>query len=376
MLNLFSLFSITEWNIIYFLLALPQLVFWGIIAPIRLWKKENNVEFSSFPVSVIIAAKNEENNLPLLLDKLLQQEYSDFEIVIVNDRSTDCTENIIKQYQHHHKNIVAVNIKEIEDGISPKKNAITKGIEKAKHKHLLFIDADCIPVSNQWIQRLSSTLAHKELVLGVGMYKCDNHSWVQQFTLFETILTAIGYVSFSNIGVNYMGVGRNMGYCKDLFIRNNGFEKHKSVMSGDDDLFINQVANSHNTQAITYPDSITMSTPPKDWKSWFRQKNRHAGAGYHYNFSNKLILGTLSTSHIAVYFIYLLLVPQSMANLLFIPMLLIIRILLVTLCFCKFCSVTKTKYKWWQITIMDLMLIAYQIIIGVSSVISKRNTWI
>ncbi|OHX68527.1 hypothetical protein NH26_10730 [Flammeovirga pacifica] len=357
------------------MLVLPQFILWCFIVPV-VWKKEVISKPSNVGVSVIVAARNEAKNLPQLLEALTKQDYPNFEIIIINDRSTDQTSEIIKKFHQKHINITEVNILNNFDAKSPKKFALTQGIPKAKYEHLLFTDADCIPISDQWIKTMSNKFTHKSILLGIGWYVPKFDLLVERFTQFETLITALQYISFSKIGINYMGVGRNIAYTKSIFKEANGFEQHQNVISGDDDLLVNQMAKKDNTSSIIHPDSLTISQPPNTWKKWYFQKLRHLSAGHHYKLSNKLLLGTLSTSHLSVYFIYLLLLPLNVANLLYLSLLLILRIVAITICTIKFTRTTNTKFSWWYIPIMDFMLIAYQIIIGASSVISKRNTWI
>ncbi|AZQ60722.1 glycosyltransferase [Flammeovirga pectinis] len=370
-------FSTTDFlTLLYFLFCIPQLLFWGIIVPLNLWKKQTKVESFKKPVSVIIAARNEENSLPKLLEVLVNQDYHNFEIIVVNDRSSDNTERIIDSYTLKYSFIKKVNIDKPIENHSPKKYALTKGILFSKNEYLLFTDADCFPSSTSWIREMSNQFISSDLILGVGLYTCNDKSKVEVFTQFETLHTALLYTSLSNLGINYMGVGRNIAYTKQLWKSVNGFEQHKTILSGDDDLFVNQIAKKEHTISYFSKKAITYSKPPITWKEWFRQKTRHLSAGYHYKISNKLILGTLSTSHIAVYFIYLLLLPHEVTNLLHLSILFLVRIMFLIICFKKFSAVLGEKFKWWKVPILDIMLIAYQIIIGVSSVISKRKTWI
>ncbi|MBD0400230.1 glycosyltransferase [Flammeovirga sp. EKP202] len=363
-------------TLIYFISLLPQLIFWGGIAPYNLWKNKKQKKGTTPPVSIIIAARNEADNLPKLLSSLVNQDYSSFEIIVINDRSTDNTGKIIDQFIQKHNLIRKVEIQETDTNWSPKKYALTQGIAVAKYDNFLFIDGDCWVESDKWVATMAPYFLQYDILIGVGLYKKIEGSWVANMTQFETLSTAIQYSSFSNIGINYMAVGRNFGYTKNIFDNANGFQKHKSVLSGDDDLFVNQMSSKKNTVTIINSNALTYSLPEKDWKTWFRQKTRHVSASYHYKFSNKLILGTLSASHISVYFIYLLMIPLEMANLLQLSVLLLIRTLLIMVCFKKFTKMVGEKIKWWHIPILDLMLIAYQILIGVSSVISKRKTWI
>jgi glycosyltransferase involved in cell wall biosynthesis len=221
-------------------------------------------------VSIIIAARNEEKNLPILLDALKNQKYPNFEIIIVNDGSTDKTEEILNLAQSSTANIVVLH--QAPEG---KKSAISRGILKAKNDLLLFIDADCIPSSDYWIYEITAACTgKKEIVLGYGAYKKKN-GLLNKLIRFDTVQIAIQYLSMALWNHPYMGVGRNLCYRKSLFQKTGGFESHQHIRSGDDDLFIQEAAHGGNTEISIHPDSFTISEPASTFFSWIRQKLRH-----------------------------------------------------------------------------------------------------
>jgi len=102
-------------------------------------------------------------------------------------------------------------------------------------------------------------------------------------------------------GLPYMGVGRNLAYRKNLFFRNKGFSAINHIPSGDDDLFINQVATKNNTAIVLDPSAFTLSKPKQTWKGWIRQKNRHYTTGKYYKQSHKFLLGLYTISSFLFY---------------------------------------------------------------------------
>ena len=233
-------------------------------------KKKKSIE--QIPVSVIICAKNEEQNLQTFLPNIIKQQYADFEIVLINDASSDDTLEIMQSFKEKHANIKIVNVKNNEAFWGNKKYALTLGIKAAKNEHLLFTDADCKPVSKLWIQTMVQQFSKsKTIVLGYGKYR-TRKTFVNLLVRFETLLTAIQYFSYAKLGSPYMGVGRNLAYTKSEFFKTNGFIKHIQVRSGDDDLFIQEAATKNNTSFTLNPESFTVSNPPLTLKEWFRQK--------------------------------------------------------------------------------------------------------
>lgn len=257
------------------------------------------------PISIVIACKNEAENLKKNLPLILQQQYTNFEIVLIDDASFDATSQVLKNFEKNNQNITIVTISKTTSYSGNKKNALTQGIAKAKHKHLLFTDADCIPKDKNWIQEIAdSFIKDKEIILGYGGYKKEK-TWLNKLIRYETLLTAWQYFSYAKIGLPYMGVGRNIAYTKTLFTRANGFESHKNVRSGDDDLFVNQIANKDNL-AICW-EAHTLSDAETSMTAWVRQKRRHITTATSYKPIHQFLLGLFFVSQFFFYGLLILL---------------------------------------------------------------------
>lgn len=260
------------------------------------------------PVSVIICAKNEAENLERNLPEILKQNYSNFELVLVNDGSSDETLKIMERFQAENSNIKIVDVKTNEAFWGNKKYALTLGIKAASNDFLVFTDADCKPNSENWLAHMSSKFSNqKAIVLGYGAYAKKRFSLLNQLIRFETVLTAIQYFSFARLKMPYMGVGRNMAYRKELFFINNGFNGHMAIKSGDDDLFINEVADALNTEICISKESFTISEPKTTFNDWFLQKRRHVSTSTFYKFKHKLLLGLFYITQLLFWVIAILL---------------------------------------------------------------------
>ncbi|MDN3492883.1 glycosyltransferase [Winogradskyella bathintestinalis] len=244
------------------------------------------------PISVIICAKNEAKNLKKNLPFIIGQAYSNFEIVLVNDSSFDDTLEVMEEYSALNSNIKIVDVKASEAFWGNKKYALTLGIKASKHDFLVFTDADCVPNSKHWLAHLSEKFSNeKSIVLGYGAYAKKKFSPLNKLIRFETVMTALQYFSYAQLGLTYMGVGRNLAYRKELFFNNSGFNNHMSIKSGDDDLFINEVANASNTALCFTKESFTVSEPKSSYRSWILQKRRHISTASFYKLKHKLLLG-------------------------------------------------------------------------------------
>ncbi len=251
------------------------------------------------PVSVIVCSKNEQENLQKLVPLLLEQNHPNFEIILINDASHDDTRDVIEEFMSQDSRIKMVNVVNNESFWGNKKYALTLGIKKAVNDHLIFIDADCVPNSKEWLSIMAQHLSHdKSIVLGYGGYSKIKNSFLNALIRYETALTAIQYFSYAMRGNPYMGVGRNLAYTATQFYESSGFMSHMKILGGDDDLFVNQSATSSNTAVSLKEESFTISHPKTSWSNWWKQKKRHINTAAHYKWKHKFLLGLFYFSQI------------------------------------------------------------------------------
>jgi len=243
-------------------------------------------------VSVIIAARNEFENLKKLLPALKDQEYSNFEIIICLDRCSDESLDYMKSIESDFENLKLVLIDYLPDHFSPKKYALTLGIKKAKYDWILLTDADCLPNSNNWISSFAAYMDDNvDFILGFSPYR-KLIGILNNYIRFETFSTAYEYLSSVLLKIPYMGVGRNMAYKKEVFLNNLGFGRFQGIMGGDDDLFVNHHAKGERTRIVLGSDSLTYSEPKISFSTYKRQKLRHFSVSKYYRNFSKLILSS------------------------------------------------------------------------------------
>tara|TARA_R100001377_G_C3180123_1_gene106303 strand:- start:146 stop:1258 length:1113 start_codon:yes stop_codon:yes gene_type:complete len=339
------------------------------------FQKENKPTAKNIPISVIICAKNEAENLKKFLPSVISQNYPNFEIVLINDASYDDTLDVMEAFSEKHSNIKIVDVKNNEAFWANKKYALTLGIKSAKNNHLLFTDADCKPISDNWISQMSSHFtSEKSIVLGYGGYTKIKNSFLNKLIRFETLFTAIQYLSFARMGLPYMGVGRNLAYTKDAFFAASGFMKHMHIRSGDDDLFINEIATSSNTSICVTKDSFTMSNPKTSFKSWVTQKKRHITTAEHYKTSHKTILALFYISQLVFW-----LTGITLLSFLFHWEVVLVFISLRFIC--QFVIISFISKKLDERDLMpflpflEFFLIVFQLTIFISNLISKPKHW-
>ncbi len=354
-----------------------QLLYWLLLFS-RLARYSSTTSSSSVetpPVSVIICARNEEENLKKNLNRILNQNYRSYEVIVVDDDSSDSTSNILLEFNINCPILRIVELKNKPKGTG-KKFALAKGIESAKHELLLLTDADCVPNSNNWIRDMVSHLDDQtEIVLGYGPYKKAKgllNKWIR----YETLLTATLYFSFALAGMPYMGVGRNLMYRKKLFHQAGGFTDHDHLASGDDDLFINAVANSKNTRISLSPESFVYSEGKQSWKAYYKQKARHLTAGKHYNLTHQSLLGLYTLSHFLFYLGGIVLLTLKFSTIFDVVVLLyLVRMTIIILLYRTTFKKLQDKALIYWIPFFDFCHVLYYSVFSPVLMTGNTNQW-
>ncbi len=326
-------------------------------------------------VSVIICAKNEAENLKCFLPSVISQNYPDFEIILINDASYDESLDVMEYFANKHHNIKIVNVENIEAFWGNKKYALTLGIKASKNDFLLFTDADCKPLSKYWIQQVTSHFSNnKSIILGYGCYSKIKNSFVNKLIRFETLITAIHYFSFAKIGIPYMGVGRNLAYKKDIFFNAKGFMNHMNILSGDDDLFVNQVATNKNTAICISKNSFTESTPKASFKSWFKQKRRHVSTANYYKLKHKFLLSLIYGSNFLFWILTITLLILQF-NQLIVLLLFFLRLIIQYIIIGMSSKKLNEVDLLFLLPFLDFFLMIVQLSIFINNLITKPNHW-
>ena len=253
------------------------------------------------PLSVVICARNEAENLARFLPAVLDQDYPSFEVVVVNDCSEDNSFDVLGGMMARYPFLKVSTIQKDPGFAHTKKLAMLIGIKAAKNDLLVFTDADCHPVSNKWLREVASAAAGKaELIIGYGGYITEK-SFLNSYIRYETMFTAMQYFGMAMAGVPYMGVGRNLAYRRTYFFDRGGFGPHNHIMSGDDDLFVNRNATADNCSLMLSHDSFTRSVAQQNITAWAKQKRRHFSAAAYYRKDDKARLALEPVSRVAYY---------------------------------------------------------------------------
>ena len=370
---------ITNWGeIVFYLFAAATAiqVFYHVwfFSRIAFYKQKQKTKTQQHPVSVIICARDEDENLARNLPGVLVQTYqSTYEVVAVNDNSVDDTKYILQELKKTFKSLNVIELTHEAKLISGKKYPLSIGIRESRHEVLLLTDADCVPASEFWIQKMQDAYDdNTEIVLGYGAYQ-KRPGLLNKLIRFETFHTALQYLSYALAGIPYMGVGRNLSYKKGLFIRNKGFSSINHIPSGDDDLFINKVATKKNTAVIIDPEAVTRSLPKKTWREWRKQKARHYTTAKFYKTRHKILLGFYVTAQFLFY--PLLVATIIFYSWLFAVGLLALKLIVQGVVFYKSMKKMEERDLWPWFVLLDIWMFFYYIVFAPALWRKSRRNW-
>ncbi|GLB50873.1 glycosyltransferase [Neptunitalea lumnitzerae] len=357
------------------IVAIQAIYYLGIFSNFAFLSSKDTASRKEVPVSVIICAKNEADNLRENLPHFINQNFKKFELVLINDISSDDTLEVMEEFAEKHGNIKIVNVAHNETFWGKKKYALVLGIKVTSYDYLVFSDADCKPASNLWLQEIVNNFtADKTIVLGYGAYNRVKNSLLNALVRYETLLTAMQYFSLAKIGMPYMGVGRNLAYHKNEFVKHNGFANHMHVRSGDDDLFVNEAATKKNTAICFSPESFTSSTPKTTFISWIAQKRRHISTAKYYKKKHKFTLGLFYVSQLLFWILAITLLTFQY-QFIYLGAIVGFRFLIQYLVIGFSAKKLQETRLIWLLPIYELLLLFFQFFIFIANIISKPVDW-
>jgi glycosyltransferase involved in cell wall biosynthesis len=325
-------------------------------------------------VSIIVCARDEAENLANNLPGVLVQTYrSTHEVVIVNDNSQDETRYLLEGLHKQFRQLNIVELKQEAKLIPGKKFPLSVGIKSAKYEVLLLTDADCVPASEYWLQKMQDAYSEGiEIVLGYGAY-IKEKGILNILIRFETFHTALQYLSFALAGLPYMGVGRNLSYKKQVFFRLKGFASHNHIPGGDDDLFVNMAATKENTAIVIDKEAFTLSKPQSTFGNWIRQKYRHYSTGKYYKPLHRFLLSLYSGTHFLFY-------PLFIATLIFSDWkislsIFFLRLLVQGIILFKSMDKLDEKGLWPWFWLLDIWMFFYYLIFMPSIWKRPKTSW-
>lgn len=238
--------------------------------------------------SIVIPARNEELNIKNCVSSILQNNYPNnlFEIIIIDDFSTDKTSSIVKELQQQCSNIRLIQLEKITTGIinSYKKKAIETAIDQSSFEWIVTTDADCT-VPNQWLRLFDAYIQSTNAFFIAAPVKFVNNKSI--LSIFQSLdfisLQGITAASVS-AGMHSMCNGANLAYSKKVFHAVNAFKDIDTIASGDDMLLMHKIKQQYPSQIgyLFHPEAVVETLPMPGWKSFINQRIRWASKARSY----------------------------------------------------------------------------------------------
>ncbi len=227
------------------------------------------------PVSVIVYSHNDSDNLAHMLIDVLSQSYpSPFEVIVVNDGSSETTKDIVTELSQTHKNLYITYTPDEARYLSRKKLSLTIGIKAAKHEYVVITKSSCRIASNKWLSSIAQHFtADKQIVIGYASHSISaDKKYGARTRAFNTVIDATKYLSSAIRQKPYRGIDANIAYSRELFFSNKGFSRSLNLHHGDDDIFISEIATSDNTAVELSPESYVECIYRREPKVVYREQ--------------------------------------------------------------------------------------------------------
>lgn len=279
-------------------------------------KKKEVIETSNVvpPISVIIPSKDASKKLNSNLPFILNQDYPDFEVIVVNDNSEEETNDTLMLLEKQYDNLHHTFIPNTTRYVSTKKLALSLGIKASKNEWLVFTEVDCRPASDQWLKSLSSNFSPStDIILGYSNYE-KAKGYFSKYITYDQLIFSMRYLGSALLGFPYTGQGQNLCYRKSLFAKAKGFSSNLKLQRGEDDLFINCTATRANTRIEISAESVIRKEVPEFHQTWKEDKISYFVTSQLYHGIARFVMGFESLIKYIFFISYIFILALSSYN--------------------------------------------------------------
>lgn len=357
------------------LLLFQILYYLFIFGRTSFYKADKKTHQDQFPsVSVVICAKNDAYNLKTKLPTILEQEYPNFEVVVVNDDSLDDTSYVLRVLQEIYPNLNVITLKENINKFLGKKYPLSIGIRSAKNEIILLTESDTIPTSYNWISEMVKGFTkNKDIVIGYTKTESKNN-FLNSLIQYESQTIAMNYLGHGLIKNPYMGLGRNLAFTKKMFFSVNGFIPLYNIQVGEHELFVNKFSTKKNTSVIISKDSINQSVPKERVEDWLLQKKKHYRIVSYFKLKDKIITSLIPST---TFLLYCLIVTSLVFGF---PweygiIALFLKYTLQIIIYYKSSRVLQSQQIAFLAPIYEILFLPFNTIIKISALLTKKEKW-
>ncbi|MDR1416448.1 MAG: glycosyltransferase [Prevotellaceae bacterium] len=224
------------------------------------------------PVSIVMCARNEQHNLEKNLPLFLKQDYPQFEVVVVNNCSTDESEMLLYNLRRYHSNLQVTSIEQNGKFMHDKKLAITVGIKAARYETIIFTEPDCAPGNEKWLSAMQQAFGDAGEVV-ISYCRSKRRSGISEKIMrCDSVFSALFSLRAAIKGAPYRSTIKNMGMNQAFFFSKKGFAHYNSYPQSEETIFLCRNANRYNTRVTLARDAILSSSQQLTFGQWFQQK--------------------------------------------------------------------------------------------------------
>lgn len=232
------------------------------------------------PLSVVVHALNDESHIASFLTALLDQDYPDYEIIVVNDASIDNTSEIVESIAEGEDRIRVSFVPDSAINVSRRKTAFTLGLKAARNGVALITSSKTDIPSRQWLRRMGEPFADSGIEVCLGLTHLSpelDSGFGRRWRAFDSMTVKSQWLGYALAGLPYRGDSCNLAFRRDRFFANRGFASSNRYHTGEDDIFVNEIAASDNTAVVTACEARPEVLLPASQypRLWLRNKERH-----------------------------------------------------------------------------------------------------
>ena len=336
-------------------------------------EKQINNSKEKLPVSVILYTKNNEQIIEESFSKLINQTYPNFEVVIIDNASSDETPTILEELAVKFSNLKIVTVENNEAFWSNKKYALTLGVKAATHEHIIFTEVDSTPVSNNWLNSMAQKFSEeKEIIIGYTKYENKRFSFFGLLVRFEHLLHHILAFTNNKFGSAFNASEKNFGYTKSSFFKAKGYINHLKIQASHSDLFLKDATTKSNTTYTVKPTSFMVKSLPDSFSEWFNNLQLKSFNKKYYKAKHQLIINLFSFSRVLFYPLAIILAILNWKLIIpFIASYYVLFYLVVG----KSAQKLKERQLIYFLPIIDIFIVCIQFSIFITNRISKPTVW-
>lgn len=358
------------------LLMLQILYFIIVFGRVGLKKKKAKVNNEKYSVSVVICIQNESKNLEEKLPIVLEQEYPNFEVVIVNEESeyNSYNKQVLRALSQVYSNLQIVNIPNNINYFQGKKFPISLGIKTAKNDIIILTDDDTMPTCYTWIDEIVERFTKgKEIVIGYTAIETKK-GLLNSLIQYDNHTIALNYLGNAILGNPYMGRGKNLAFKRDLFFRQGGYISHYVIPVGEDDIFINKVTTKKNTGFVLSKDSINLCKTRNTFRDFKMDKKKLILSQKHFKLKDRFIIDLIPFTTFLIYLLFgfaiYINIPWQ-----YLITAIIIRYIVQIIIYYRTIKALGTKKIAIFAPLFELFFMFYNTIIRINTLTSKGKKW-